>query len=297
MSEADPPVSWKQAAKALDVPVRSADDHEERWIGSLTARAAAERGEYPGVRAGMNDLAVKLDAAVGLARAVEQWQRAWLGRAGVRPDVGARRVLDRLRLDPHPPPGVDVETWRAVAAVMEGDYESWADAREAIPEVVDILEELQKQRPAYLDRVRDVALAVGQRVDSALRPSVLSDLSALREGVVFRGVWRLVFGPDAGIQTAARRHVGVYLLTDEVGLDIRCAGLFLAHVGLIHTSLEGSETGLVDRLEALDTEVRNSHQKWRSLAQAGRASPRYLVDFLEEVSAERMARVDGSTTD
>jgi hypothetical protein len=289
MALADLLESWDEAAAGLGVEVRSADAHEERWLASLDPRRAAERGEYAGVPRDPHDIDAALDAAVGVARAVEQWQRTWLGRAGVRLDHSAGRVLNRLRLDRHPPAGVDLDTWRAVTAVMEGDYETWAVAAEAIPEAVAVLEDLQKRRPAYLERVRDAALNTGQRVDAAVRPTVLADLEGLGAGVVFRGVWKLVFGQDAGIQPAAPRQIGVYVLT-EAGLDLRSVGLFLAHVGLTHTSLDGSATGLVDRLGALDTEVRNAQQKWRSLAQAGGVGPHYLVDLLEEATVERLAR-------
>lgn len=70
---------------------------------------------------------------------------------------------------------------------------------------------------------------------------------------------------------------------------MRPTGLFLEHVGLTQTRLEGVESQFADRLAQLDNEVRNALKSWRSLKVAGQAAAWRLVDFIEGVTASRQA--------
>ena len=290
MTPPSDPTSWAEAAEELGVPIRSASEHLDRWLAAL-GTAGSTIGAYsihggPGSEVDGAPLADTLDAAVGLAHELEQWQRLWFG-PGWRARLKERKALpDALRLDRKPPPGVPAEHWEAIVRVMEADPATWEEAAEAMPKAVALLGRLERSDSAAYVRLRDAALGRGEEIDRRVRPPVLGELTDLERGVEIRGIWRLVFGPEAGVRPAVPRHVVVHIL-EGAGLSVRPTGLFLAHVGLSHARLEGAESQIGDRLEGLDNEVRNALKSWRSLKAAGQADAWWLVEFVEGVTATR----------
>ena len=272
------PTSWSAAASELGVPVLTASQHSARWLDSVVA--GAEDGD--------GGLADALDAAVGISHELEQWQRLWFGPAWGARQREAKAVQGGLSLDRKPPPGVAREHWEAIVGVMEADPASWDEAAEAMPEAVELLGRLERADPAAYGRLRDAALVRGEEIDRGVRPRLLGQLADLERGIQFRSVWRLVFGPAAGVRPAAPRHLAVHVL-DRAGLPVRPAGLFLAHVGLTQTRLDGPVSQLADRLDRLDNEVGNALKSWRSLKTAGRADALRLVEFMEGITVIRWA--------
>lgn len=259
------PTSWQECAERLGTPVRSFEEHAQRWRESLRHSSLSSYSRHlgedlePSVRIGD-----ALDAAAGDAFEAERLQRACFGEAWEQRQKALRRLIGTVRFPVLPPPGHAPDAWAAWTAIIEADLPDMQAVEKQFPDELRLLRNLESRSPEAYKSLVEAGDAIGAEIDGGARARAVAAAHELTTSGIFRTGWTAVF-PNPRARPKAPFHLAVALL-HELLPDARSKALFLEHCGLTQRRLRDLEgDDLLDALRAVDDEVHSALKSWRRL--------------------------------